>query len=168
MVRFLSVPNEDGTECVECDYGESRFTPGVCDPAIIVARCTRPLASLPLRLAQYLPYHVNVFVKKHRNSPPPMERGFFAVNMVDAVVKALLLLDTGRIAFTPGKVEQDADLGNCVYEPDAGVIRLNRVATRMVNYRWKDYHLILKKHGHDGYGSCIAWADSVLDQGSHF
>lgn len=124
--------------------------------------------ALPPWAARYLPYHVNVFVKKHRNSPPPMERGFFAVNMADALGNAALFLNRGIVAFTPGTVEQDADLGNCVYEPDANVIRLNRVSTRMVNYRWRDYHLILKEHGHDGYGSCIAWADSVLSQGSHF
>ena len=32
----------------------------------------------------------------------------------------------------------------------------------METYNWNRYHLLAKRHGKDGYGTCITWADSVL------
>ena len=162
------VPNEDGTACQSCPHGESG-TPGVCtEPYYQVARCSRPLAALPAWVAQYLPFHVNVFVKEKRRYPGPLERGFFAVDMNDAVAAASMLFTSGLVVFTPGEIVQDADLGDCVYEPNVDSNRYDRVRSRMVNYRWTAYHLLVKEHGLHGYGTCITWADSVLAPGSHY
>lgn len=162
------VPNEDGTACLTCEHGESG-TPGICaEPDYVVARCSRPLASLPERVARLLPFHVNVFVKEQRRFPPPLERGFFAVDILDAADKAGIFLTSGVVVFSEGQVVKDADLGDCVYESDVDSVRYSRVRSRMVNYRWTNYHLIVKEHGHRGYGTCITWADSVLAAGSHY
>ena len=32
----------------------------------------------------------------------------------------------------------------------------------METYTWDRYHLLYKRHGKDGYGTCTTWADSVL------
>ena len=32
----------------------------------------------------------------------------------------------------------------------------------METYDWTRYHLIATKHGKNGYGTCITWAESVL------
>lgn len=153
---------------MSCPHGES-VTPGVCAEAdYVVARCSRPLASLPEGVAKHLPYHVNVFVKRNRRFPPPLERGFFAIDILDAANKALLLIGRGVVEFSAGEVVEDANLGNCVYESDVDSVRFKRVRSRMVNYRWTNYHLILEKHGQHGYGTCITWADSVLALGSTY
>lgn len=148
-------PNEDRTACVDVSPYK-------------VARCSRPMTSVPDGLNEYLPYHVNVFVEGKRGSGEAMERGFFASDFTDAIQKAIDYSLFGVLAFTPGSVYQDEDLGECVYESDVDSVRYKRVRNRMMNYRWRDYHLLAKDYGHNGYGTCIVWADSVLSQGSQY
>ena len=93
-----------------------------------------------------------------------MERGFFTVDMQAAVANAgLYFASRGLfVVFTRGVVEQDANLGTCVYESDVSRQRFDAVRTRMVTYNWDRYHLIAKETGKNGYGTCITWATSVL------
>ena len=159
------VPNDDNTECVEC-LGE-------CEP-YRVAKCTRPLDALPEGVGQYLPYHVNVMTESDARplagfpATPRLEQGFFAVDMYDALSKAILYAVTAGLEkqFTEGRLETDANLGECVYETWVDKNRFDTVSTvrdRMETYNWDRYHLIAKDHGRHGYGSCITWAESVLD-----
>ena len=119
-------------------------------------------------VCKYLPYHVNVFVEGKRGGREAMERGFFASDFPDAIRNAFLFAQWGNVRFTAGSVYEDEDLGECVYESDVDSVRYKRVRNRMMNYRWRHYHLIVKRYGHHGYGTCIAWADSVLSQGSQY
>ncbi len=138
-------PNEDKTECVS-DYRE--------------ALCSRPLASAPSELAKYLPYHENVSVEDLTDGLGNLERGFFALDMAEAVEYAGYYALFGILLFTEGKVLKDDDLGDCDYEY-VSYSRYKTVWDRMWHYKWQDYHLLVTKYSSDGYGSCITWATTV-------
>ena len=151
-----------------CPHGEISDQPGECWPArFLVASCTRPLESAPWGIRDFLPYHVNVLVEQTDKAGSRLERGFFAIDMQEAVTLAIAWrLNPFRPwmdpVFTPGEVRQDGNLAECVYEPVYAVQRYETVRQRMETYDWTNYHLVEEMSGRYGYGSCITWANSVL------
>ena len=147
--------------------GASPVDPG---EAYKVASCSRPLEGLPEQVGNYLPYHQNVVSESAVAGR--MELGFFAVDMNEALAKALMYADLmvpyppylvpGLLLFSRGELRQDANLGTCNYESNVSKERYDTVRKRMETYDWTRYHLIATKHGKDGYGTCITWAESVL------
>ncbi len=86
--------------------------------------------------------------------------------MVDAVLNAVLYYASAgqAVHFTEGKLEKDANFGECVYETWVDKGRFDTVRDRMETYNWDRYHLVVKHHAQSGYGSCITWAESVLGE----
>ena len=123
-------PNEGETECVAS--GEYK-----------VASCSRPLDSAPEGVGRYLPYHKNAVTESATGGR--MERGFFALDFADALVKATMyptlyvpyppFVIPGLLLFTEGEVRKDANLGTCEYESNVSKERYDTVRTSGAGWR---------------------------------
>ena len=116
--RAATVSNQIGGGAEDCETCPDGYEPNAARTACVspyrVARCSRPLGPLPAWLGEHLPIHVNAVSEAPGDR---MERGFFAVDMAGAVANATIYVVTsGVVIFTEGVIEQDADLGTCVYE----------------------------------------------------
>ena len=161
-----------------CPAGTERDSAGACVPdgRYKVARCTRnmlygPTARLTIGHITYdwkdlLPEHHNALAED-TSSNARLELGFFASGTIGPLLAAVVYATSyGYIIFSDATVYDDGNLGDCV-EESVSEARYKQVRDQMNAQKtsWEDrFHLLAKRTGPDGYGTCVTWVTSVLAQ----